>query len=53
MKLELNDYHKLTNSIKMRSVEYRSKLNLAREECSKQFKRLREQRLARESKSRS
>ena len=53
MELKLNDYHKLTNSIKMKSVESWSKLNLSREECSNQFKRLREQRLARESKLQS
>ena len=51
MKVELNDYHKMTNSMKMESVESWSKLNLSREECSNQFKRLREQRIARESKS--
>lgn len=51
MKVELNDYHKMTNSMKMESVESWSKLKLSREECSNQFKRLREQRIARESKS--
>ena len=51
MKVELNDYHKMTNSMKMDSVESWSKLKLSREECSNQFKRLREQRIARESKS--
>lgn len=51
MKVELNDYHKMTNSMKMESVESWSKLKLSREECSNQFKRLRKQRIARESKS--
>lgn len=51
MKVELNDYHKMTNSMKIESVESWSKLKLSREECSNQFKRLREQRIARESKS--
>lgn len=51
MKVELNDYHKMTNSMKMESVKSWSKLKLSREECSNQFKRLREQRIARESKS--
>ncbi len=51
--MELNDYHKKTNAIKMESVESWSKLRLSREECSNQFKRLREQRLARECKSHS
>ena len=49
--MELNEYHRKMNTIKMKSVESWSKLNLSREECSNQFKRLREQRLARESKS--
>ena len=49
--MKLNDYHKKINAIKKESVESWSKLNLSREECSNQFKRLREQRLARESKS--
>ena len=44
MKAVLNDYHKKINAIKLQSV-------LSRKECSNQFKRLREQRLARESKS--
>lgn len=51
MKPILNDYHKKINAIKQQSVESWSRLNLSRKECSNQFKRLREQRLARESKS--
>lgn len=51
MKPVLNDYHKKINAIKLQSVESWSKLNLSRKECSNQFKRLREQRIARESKS--
>lgn len=49
--MELNEYHKKINAIKIKSVESWSKLSLSREECSNQFKRLRELRLARESKS--
>ncbi len=51
MKPILNDYHKKINEVKLQSVESWSKLKLSREECSNQFKRLREQRIARESKS--
>ncbi len=50
MKPVLNDYHKRINAIKLQSVESWRKLNLSHKECSNQFKRLREQRLARESK---
>ena len=49
--MELNDYHKKIIAIKMESVKAWSKLKLSREECSNQFKRLREQRLAREENS--
>ena len=51
MKAVLNNYHKKINAIKLQSVASWSKLNLTHEECLNQFKRLREQRLARESKS--
>ena len=51
MELVLNDYHKKINAIKLQSVESWSKLNLSHKECLNQFKRLREQRIARESKS--
>lgn len=51
METILNDYHKKINAIKLQSVASWSKLSLSRKECSNQFKRLREQRLARESKS--
>ena len=50
MELVLNDYHKKINAVKMQSVASWSKLNLSRKECSNQFKRLREQRSARECK---
>ena len=49
METMLNDYHKKINAIKLQSVASWSKLSLSRKECSNQFKRLREQRLARES----
>lgn len=49
MKPVLNDYHKRTNAIKLRSIASWRKLNLSHSECSNQFKRLREQRIARES----
>ena len=51
MKPILNDYHKKIMEEKIRSVESWSKLKLSHEECLNQFKRLREQRIARESKS--
>lgn len=51
MELILNDYHKEINSIKLQSIASWRKLNLSHKECLNQFKRLREQRLARESKS--
>lgn len=51
MEPTLNDYHKKVNAIKLQSVESWSKLKLSHRECLNQFKRLREQRLARESKS--
>lgn len=47
----LNEYHKSVNAAKLQSVTSWSKLKLSRKECSNQFKRLREQRIARESKS--
>lgn len=51
MKPILNDYHKKINEVKLQSVESWSKLKLSHKECLNQFKRLREQRIARESKS--
>ena len=47
----LNDYHKKINKVKLQSVASWSKLKLSHKECLNQFKRLREQRIARESKS--
>lgn len=47
---KLNEYHRKTNARKMKSVAYWTKHPLSREECLNQFKRLREQRLSRESK---
>lgn len=50
MEPALNDYHKKINAIKLQSIASWRKLKLSHVECSNQFKRLREQRLARESK---
>ncbi len=47
----LNDYHKKINKVKLQSVASWSKLKLSHKECLNQFKRLREQRIARESRS--
>lgn len=48
MEIQLNDYHKKVNAQKMASMAYWREHPL--EKCLAQFKRLREQRLARESK---
>lgn len=48
MEIQLNDYHKKVNAQMQKSMAYWRELSL--EECLAQFKRLREQRLARESK---
>ncbi len=45
MEIQLNDYHKKVNAQKMASMAY-----WREHQCLAQFKRLREQRLARESK---
>ena len=50
MEIQLNDYHKKVNAQKMASMAYWREHPLSLEECLAQFKRLREQRLARESK---
>lgn len=50
MEIQLNDYHKKVNALKMASMAYWREHPLSLEECLAQFKRLREQRLARESK---
>lgn len=50
MEIQLNDYHKKVNAMKMASMAYWREHPLSLEECLAQFKRLREQRLARESK---
>ena len=49
--MELNQYHKLAIARKMESLAYWKKHPMSREACLNQFKRLREQRIARESKS--
>nr|WP_297058538.1 hypothetical protein [Prevotella sp.] len=50
MEIQLNDYHKKVNAQKMASMAYCREHPLSLEEGLAQFKRLREQRLARESK---
>lgn len=50
MEIALNEYHKKANARKLQSVASWSKLKLSHKECLNQFKRLREQRIARESK---
>ena len=45
---KLNDYHRKVNQEKMQTMAYWRTLPLSREMCLNQFKRLREQRLARE-----
>ena len=47
---KLNQYHRQIIAKKMKSVAYWTKHPMSREECFNQFKRLREQRLSRESK---
>ncbi len=47
---KLNDYHLKVTQEKMKSVAYWQQHPISHEECLSQFKRLREQRLARESK---
>ena len=51
MEIQLTDYHKRITAEKKKSVAYWMKHPQSHEECLTQFKRLREQRLARESKS--
>jgi hypothetical protein len=46
----LNSYHRKVTQEKMNSVAYWQLHPISHEECLSQFKRLREQRLARESK---
>lgn len=46
----LNKYHQKVTMEKMMSVAYWQQHPISHEECLNQFKRLREQRLARESK---
>ena len=50
MEIQLNDYHKKVNAQMKKSMAYWREHPLSLEECLAQFKRLREQRLARESK---
>ena len=46
MEIKLNDYHKKVNAEKKASVAYWQAHPLTREECLRQLKNLREQRLA-------
>lgn len=50
MEIQLTENHKKAIERKMRYVEYYQKHPLSQEECLSQFKRLWEQRIARESK---
>lgn len=50
MEIQLTENHKRAIKRKLRSVAYWQKHPLSQEECLNQFKRLREQRIARESK---
>ncbi len=47
----LNEYHRKVTMEKMKSVAYWQQHPISQEACLNQFRRLREQRLARESKS--
>ena len=47
MEIQLNDYHKKVNAQMQKSMAYWREHPLSLEECLAQFKRLREQRLAR------
>ena len=49
----LNEYHHMVTIEKMKSVAYWQQHPISHDKCLNQFKRLREQRLARESKSQS
>lgn len=48
---KITEYHRQVTAQKLASVAFWQKHPMSHEECVKQFKRLREQRLARESKS--
>lgn len=48
---KITEYHRQVTAQKMASVAFWQKHPMSRTECLNQFKRLREQRLARESKS--
>ena len=50
MEIQLNEYHKKVNAQEMASMAYWREHPLSLEQCLAQFKRLREQRLARECK---
>ena len=52
MNVELNEYHKQAIARKLQTIAYWKKHPMSREACLNQFKRLREQRQARESKLR-
>ena len=47
MEIQLNEYHKKVNAQMQKSMAYWREHPLSLEECLAQFKRLREQRLAR------
>ena len=47
MEIQLNDYHKKVNAQMQKTMAYWREHPLSLEECLAQFKRLREQRLAR------
>lgn len=53
MEIQLNDYHKKVNAQKMASMAYWREHPFSLEECLAQFKRLREQRLAKYYKNES
>ncbi len=50
MTIILNKYHRKVNAAMQKSVAYWKTLPMSHEECLNQFRRLREQRIARESK---
>ena len=49
MTVILNNYHRKVNAMKQKSVAYWRTLPMSHEECLNQFRRLRAQRIARES----
>ena len=53
MEIQLNDYHKKVNAQMQKNMAYWREHPLSLEECLAQFKRLREQRLAKYYKNES